>query len=61
MIHFKTYTSIENTFDKTFLEKIFLERYDKQEFVVQEKVHGSNTCFVTDGQIVCCGRIRYGK
>jgi Rnl2 family RNA ligase len=56
MIRFKSYTSIENTFDKTFIEKIFLEGYDKQEFVVQEKVHGSNVCFVTDGQTVSFGK-----
>jgi len=56
MIQFKKYTSIENTFDKVFVEKIFLEGYDKQEFVVQEKVHGSNACFVTDGKTVSFGK-----
>ena len=56
MIQFKKYTSIENTFDKDFVEKIFLEGFDKQEFVVQEKVHGSNVCFVTDGEMVNFGK-----
>ena len=56
MIHFKKYTSIENTFDKDFVEKIFLEGFDKQEFVVQEKVHGSNVCLVTDGITVSFGK-----
>jgi len=56
MIQFKKYTSIENTFDKDFVEKILLEGYDKQEFVVQEKVHGSNVCFVTDGETVGFGK-----
>jgi len=56
MIQFKKYNSIENTFDKDFMEKIFLERFDKQEFVVQEKVHGSNVCFVTDGKTVSFGK-----
>ena len=56
MLQFKKYTSIENTFDKDFVEKIFLEGYDKQEFVVQEKVHGSNICFVTDGKTVGFGK-----
>ena len=56
MTPFKKYTSIENTFDKDFMEKIFLEGYDKQEFVVQEKVHGSNVCFVTDGNTVSFGK-----
>jgi len=56
MIQFKKYNSIENTFDKDFLEKIFLEGYDKQEFVVQEKVHGSNVCLITDGKTVGFGK-----
>ena len=56
MIQFKKYNSIENTFDKDFVERIFLEGHDKQEFVVQEKVHGSNVCFVTDGETVGFGK-----
>jgi Rnl2 family RNA ligase len=38
------------------MERIFNEGYDKQEFVVQEKVHGSNVCFITDGQTVGFGK-----
>ena len=53
---FKKYNSIENTFDKEFLERIFVEGADKQEFVVQEKVHGANVCFVTDGVTVSFGK-----
>ncbi|MDR0830617.1 MAG: RNA ligase, Rnl2 family [Prevotellaceae bacterium] len=49
---FKKYTSIENTFDKGFMEKIELEGFAALQYVVQEKVHGSNTCFVTDGTTV---------
>ena len=56
MMQFKKYTSIENTFDKEFMDKIFLEGYDNREFVVQEKVHGSNVCFVTDGETVGFGK-----
>jgi len=56
MVQFKKYNSIENTFDKDFMEKIFLEGYDKQEFVVQEKVHGSNVCLVADGKTVSFGK-----
>jgi len=56
MLPFKKYNSIENTFDKDFVEKIFLEGYDKQEFVVQEKVHGSNVCLVTNGKTVGFGK-----
>jgi Rnl2 family RNA ligase len=52
MLEFKKYTSIENTYDKDLMEKIKLEGLGDQAFVVQEKVHGSNCCFVTDGQSV---------
>ncbi|MDR3218474.1 MAG: RNA ligase, Rnl2 family [Dysgonamonadaceae bacterium] len=52
MLEFKKYTSIENTYDKDLMEKIKLEGFENQIFVVQEKVHGSNCCFVTDGQNV---------
>jgi Rnl2 family RNA ligase len=34
------------------MEKIKLEELDSLQYVVQEKVHGANCCFVTDGQIV---------
>jgi Rnl2 family RNA ligase len=52
MITFKKYNSIENTYDKDFMEKVKLEELDSRQYVVQEKVHGSNCCFVTDGQMV---------
>jgi len=55
-MQFKKYNSIENTFDSDFIEKIRNEGLDKQEFVVQEKVHGSNFCFVTDGVNVSAGK-----
>jgi Rnl2 family RNA ligase len=56
MIQFKKYGSIEHTSDNNFLEQIRLEDLDKQEFVVQEKVHGSNTCFITDGDEISFGK-----
>jgi Rnl2 family RNA ligase len=56
MLSFKKYTSIENTFDKDFVERIYSEGYNNHEFVVQEKVHGSNTCFVSDGKTVGFGK-----
>jgi len=56
MIQFKRYNSAEYTFNEEFMGKIRLEGVDKQEFVVQEKVHGSNVCFVTDGNTVCFGK-----
>jgi Rnl2 family RNA ligase len=52
MLEFKKYTSIENTYDKEFMEKIKSEGLDSLQYVVQEKVHGANCCFVTDGQTV---------
>ena len=48
-LEFKKYNSIENTYDKEFMEKIKMEIPDSMQFVVQEKVHGANCCFVTDG------------
>ena len=56
MIQFKTYNSIENTFDTGFMDIISLEGLDKQEYIVQEKVHGSNVCFITDGASVSFGK-----
>jgi len=56
MIQFKKYNSIENTFDREFMDKIVIEECDKQEFVVQEKVHGANVCLITDGKTVSFGK-----
>lgn len=49
MAEFKKYSSIENTYDTDFVDRIKAEGYDSLTFVVQEKVHGANCCFVTDG------------
>jgi Rnl2 family RNA ligase len=49
MAEFKKYNSIENTYNKDFLERIETEGYKSQVYVVQEKVHGANCCFMTDG------------
>jgi len=49
MTEFKKYNSIENTYNKDFLEKIEKEGYESLVYVVQEKVHGANCCFITDG------------
>jgi Rnl2 family RNA ligase len=53
MQEFKKYSSIENTYDKDLMEQVKIEGFGEKTFVVQEKVHGSNCCFVTDGQEVC--------
>ena len=52
MLAFKKYSSIENTYNKEFMERIKSEGYDSLRYVVQEKVHGANCCFVTDGEEV---------
>lgn len=52
MLDFKKYSSIENTFNKDFMEKIKLEGWDFLQYAVQEKVHGANCCFITDGKTV---------
>jgi Rnl2 family RNA ligase len=56
MISFKKYNSIENIFDKEFVERIALEGHSGATFVVQEKVHGANFCFATDGATVVAGK-----
>lgn len=52
MLEHKKYNSVENTFDKEFMEKIRQKGLDRLQYVVQEKVHGANCCFVTDGHAV---------
>jgi len=56
LLQFTRYDSIGYIFDRDFMAQIRLERFDTQEYVVQEKVHGSNTCFVTDGKTVSFGK-----
>ncbi len=49
MIEFKKYSSIENSFNRDFMEHVMAEMPSDLEYVVQEKVHGANTSFLTDG------------
>lgn len=46
---FKKYNSIENTYDKEYLDRVVSENPEECEYVVQEKVHGANSCFIVDG------------
>lgn len=48
-MQFSKYNSIENTYQTEMLEKIIAEGYGEQNFVVQEKVHGANLSFITNG------------
>ncbi|MFK7750107.1 MAG: RNA ligase, Rnl2 family [Kordia sp.] len=46
---FKKYNSIENTYREKATEQVYLHDYGNDVFVVQEKVHGANFSFITDG------------
>ena len=54
---FRKYNSIENSYRKTFLERIKGHGLWENEFVVQEKVHGSNLSYwTTDGIDFCAAK-----
>ena len=50
MLTFKKYSSIENSFDEAYMEKVRNHTSVGTRFVVQEKVHGSNCSFLCDGE-----------
>ncbi|MCD1118537.1 RNA ligase, Rnl2 family [Chryseobacterium turcicum] len=47
---FKTYNSIENAYQTRVIDQIRLQGFWDEVFVVQEKVHGANFSFFTDGK-----------
>lgn len=49
MMSFKKYTSIENSFNCEFMERVITEMPTDLQYVIQEKVHGANTSFLCDG------------
>ncbi len=49
-MEFKKYNSIENAYQKEILEQLIFHGFEKEIYVVQEKVHGANFAFYTDGQ-----------
>lgn len=49
-MEFKKYNSIENSFQLDFMTEIRVQGFYDQEFILQEKVHGANMCFITDGK-----------
>lgn len=61
-MNFKKYNDIENSFNREFMERVMFELADqgKQDvkFVVQEKVHGSNSSFLCSGD---AETIEFGK
>ncbi len=48
-MEFRKYNSIENTYQKQVLEQIIIHGFEKETYIVQEKVHGANFSFYTDG------------
>lgn len=49
---FYKYNSIENSYQTNFIQSIYLSGFGDKEYVVQEKVHGANLSFITDGKKV---------
>lgn len=49
MLEFKKYSSIENDYNKDFVDRAMAEMPPDLEFVVQEKVHGANVSFLCNG------------
>ncbi len=47
---FKTYNSIENAYQARVIEQITIQGFGDEVFIVQEKVHGANFSFFTDGK-----------
>ena len=52
MLTFKKYSSIENYFNREFMEHVVEQMPQDLQYVVQEKVHGANTSFLCDGNEV---------
>ena len=52
MLEFKKYSSIENSFSREFMERVAAEMPLDLQYVIQEKVHGTNTSFLCDGKDV---------
>lgn len=47
---FKTYNTIENAYQARVIEQIRIQGFGDEVFIVQEKVHGANFSFFTDGK-----------
>ena len=52
MIEFKKYSSNENHIYKDYLDQVREQVPAEMQWVVQEKVHGTNTSFLCDGNDV---------
>jgi Rnl2 family RNA ligase len=51
---FQKYSSITNSYDTKFINKIIAFGYDKIEWVTTNKIHGANFTFYTDGTYIQC-------
>lgn len=49
-MEFKKYNSIENSYQDDFISFIIEQAYENLDYIVQEKVHGANISFITDGE-----------
>lgn len=49
-MEFKKYNSIENSYQDDFIRSIIEHGFGNLEYLVQEKVHGANVSFMTDGK-----------
>ncbi len=47
---FKTYNSVENAYQARVIDQIRIQGFGDEVFIVQEKVHGANFSFFTDGK-----------
>jgi Rnl2 family RNA ligase len=55
-MEFKKYSSIENTYRTAEINYIRQNAFDRGEFIVEEKVHGSNFAFYYDGKEIKCAK-----
>jgi Rnl2 family RNA ligase len=55
-MEYKKYNSIENSYQEDFIKSIIDQNLNGGDFVVQEKVHGANLSFITDGNEIICAK-----
>ncbi|MBX2900757.1 MAG: hypothetical protein KF775_13975 [Cyclobacteriaceae bacterium] len=53
---FNKYNSIENSYQHDFINSIIEQGFGNLDYVVQEKVHGANLSFITDGQNIASAK-----
>jgi len=55
---FTKYSSIENTYRKKEIEKIYINGFadNKIKWIVTEKIHGANFSFISDGKKVIAAK-----